>query len=271
MFIAYLKKFDWALVISAVSLSAIGLLFLYFFCVNSGDFFNFQKQLIFFGVGLSLMILFSFFDLRILRNKSFLIGGFYFFSLALLIGLFFFAPQIRGAKGWYRLGPISLDPIELIKIVLIIMLAKYFSMRHIEMYRIRHIILSGLYVLLPCVLIFFQPDLGSVLILFILWVGILIVSGIKLRHFLILCLLTIVVFASSWSLLLKPYHKERIVSFVYSQGLGTEVEALGVSWSQIQSKIAIGSGGIFGKGIGQGPQTQHGFLSEPHTDLFFLR
>ena len=181
-----------------------------------------------------------------------------------LIGLFFFAPEIRGVKGWYKVGSFSIDPIEFIKIVLLILLAKYFSMRHIEMYRLSHIILSGIYTILPVVLIFFQPNMGSALILVFLWVGILIISGIKIRHFLALVLCGILILIISWSFLLRNYQKERIISF-----FEPKIEPLGMAWSQNQAKIAIGSGGILGQGIGKGSQTQYGFLPEPQTDFIF--
>jgi rod shape determining protein RodA len=137
-------------------------------------------------------------------------------------------------------------------------------MRHIEMYRIKHILLSGAYFLAPSILLFFQPDLGSVLILAALWAGILIVSGIKIRHFLILCFCFLLILIFSWFFLLREYQKERIISFLQPQ-----LEPLGMGWSQTQAKIAIGSGGIFGKGIGKGSQTQYGFLPEPQTDFIF--
>jgi|TARA_B100001971_G_scaffold206492_1_gene225343 rod shape determining protein RodA len=260
----YLKKVDWVIIVSALLLVAFGLLSIYSSSLSSGDFLNFEKQIIFLGIGIFLMFLVSFFDYRILRNDPYLILLFYFFSLLFLAGLFYFAPEIRGVKSWYKLGPFSFDPIELTKLVLIILLAKYFSMRHIEMYRIRHILLSGIYVALPSVLIFFQPDLGSVLILIALWVGVLLISGIKIRHFLILCLAGLLLFALSWSFLLRDYQKDRILSFVSPQ-----MEPLGAGWSQIQAKIAVGAGGIFGQGLGQGSQTQYGFLSEPQTDFIF--
>jgi rod shape determining protein RodA len=209
------------------------------------------------------MFFFSFFDWRAIRENTFFILVLYLLSLGGLIGLFFFAPQIRGVKSWYKLGQISIDPIEFTKIILIILLAKYFSMRHIEMYRFKHIIFSGLYILIPAVLIFLQPNLGSVLILIVLWVSILIISGIKIRHFLILSLCGLLILILSWSFLLKDYQKERIISFFFPY------EPLGISWSQNQAKIAVGSGGIFGQGIGKGSQTQYGFLPEPHTDFIF--
>jgi len=181
-----LKNLDWILIISTILLVGIGLLSIYSSSLGKDDLSNFKKQFIFFGIGLSLMFFLSFFDWRIFRENSYLILILYLLCVAGLAGLFFFAPEIRGVKSWYKLGPVSIDPIEFTKIILIIILAKYFSTRHIEMYRIRHILLSGFYVFMPAALTFFQPDMGSVLILIALWVGVLIVSGIGMRHFLIL-------------------------------------------------------------------------------------
>lgn len=210
------------------------------------------------------MILMSFFDWRIFRENSYVILIFYFVCLLALAGLFFFAPVVRGVKSWYKFGGFSFDPIELTKIVLIILLAKYFSMRHIEMYKIRHILLSGFYFALPAFLIFLQPNMGSVLILIFLWAGILLISGIKIRHFLILCLLGLLLFTFSWNFLFKDYQKERILSFVSPQS-----QPLEKGWNQQQAKIAIGSGRLWGQGIGKGAQTQNKFLPEPQTDFIF--
>ncbi len=262
--ISHLKKLDWILIFSSLLLVGIGLLSIYSISLGREDFLNFKKQIIFLGIGLFLMLVLSFFDWRALRENPYFILILYFLCVISLLCLFFFAPEIRGVKSWYKIGPISFDPIGVFTIVLTILLAKYFSMRHIEMYRLSHILLSGLYVLLPVILIFFQPDLGSVLILIALWFGVLIVSGIKLKHFLILVLCGLLILILSWSFLLKEYQKERITSFFVPQ-----IEPLGISWSQNQAKIAIGSGGIFGQGMGKGSQTQYGFLSEPHTDFIF--
>jgi rod shape determining protein RodA len=259
-----LKRLNWILFISSISLVAIGLLSLYSSSLGKENLFAFKKQIIFFTLSFFLMIFFSFFDWRVWKENPYLILFLYFLCVFALIGLFFFAPEIRGTKGWYKFGPISIDPIEFTKIILLILLAKYFSMRHVEMYRISHILISGVYVLVPASLIFFQPDLGSVLILLILWVGILIISGIKLRHFLILCLIFFLALILIWSFFLKDYQRERILSF-----LQPKIEPLGSSWSANQAKIAIGSGGIFGKGIGKGSQVQLGFLPEPQTDFIF--
>ena len=262
--ISHFKKLDWIMIVSALLLAGFGLLSIYSSSFGDNDFSDFKKQIIFLGIGVFFLFLLSFFDWRAIRDNSYFILIFYFLCLLALAGLLFFAPVIRGVKGWYKIGPVSFDPIELTKIVLIILLAKYFSKRHIEMYKLKHILLSGFYVLLPAFLIFRQPDLGSALILIILWVGVLVISGIKLRHFLILILCSLLVSVIAWSFLLKDYQRERIVSF-----FAPEMEPLGISWSQNQAKIAIGSGGILGQGFGRGSQTRYGFLPEPRTDFIF--
>jgi rod shape determining protein RodA len=112
---------------------------------------------------------------------------------------------------------------------------------------------------------FLQPDLGSVLILVALWIGILIISGIKLRHFFILALCGFLILVFGWSTVLREYQRERILGFIYPQ----ISDPLKIGWSQRQAKIAVGAGGIFGSGINKGSQTQYGFLPEPQTDFIF--
>ena len=263
-FILHLRRLDCLMLISVFLLMGMGLLSLYSSSIERADFLNFQKQAIFAVIGLILLLLFSFMDWRILRNDPYLILALYIICCLGLIGLFFFAPEIRGVKSWYKLGPVSLDPIEFTKLILIALMAKYFSIRHIEAYRIRHILFSGLYVLAPSILIFLQPNLGSALIILTLWLAILLISGVKIKTFFILILCLLLVAGLSWSSFLKDYQKQRILSFILPQ-----FEPLGAGWSETQSKIAIGVGGIFGRGFGQGSQTQYGFLSEPQTDFIF--
>jgi len=262
-FIKHFKKLDWVLIACVVLVTCFGLVGIWSAGVAKNNFFDFEKQLIFFAIGFSIMIAMSFFDYRILRNNSYLILALYFLSLIFLVGLYFFAPIIRGTRGWYKIGLLTLDPNEPIKIILIVLLAKYFSARHVEMYKFRHIVFSGLYVLLPAILIFLKPDLGGVTVLLFMWIGILMISGIKIKHFLILSLCFVLIAGFSWQFLLKDYQKGRVVAFLFPY------DVLGSSWSQTQTKIAIGSGQILGEGIGKGSQVQYGFLPEPHTDFIF--
>ena len=262
-FLYYLKKFDWWLIASSILLSILGLVGIASVAVARGDFSDFFKQLGFLIVGLILMIWFSFFDYRVLKNNSYLILGIYGFCLTLLIGLYFFAPVTKGVQSWYKIGLFSFGPNEVMKLVFIILLAKYFSMRHTEMYKFHHIVFSGLYGLIPALLIFFQPDLGGALVIFLIWLSVLFVSGIKLNHFLIIvfCLMLASLFA--WSVMLQDYQKSRIVTFLFPY------DHLGAAWTQNQTRISIGSGQIFGQGFAKGSQVQYGFLPEPHTDFIF--
>ena len=259
-----IRQFDWILVISALLLVGIGLLSLYSSSLGRGDFSSFQKQLVFAGIGIFLMFLLSFLDYRIFKNDRNLILVLYFLCIFGLAGLFFLAPEIRGVKSWYKIGQVSIDPAEFAKLALLLFLAKYFSLRHVELYRIYHILVSGFYVLAPAALVALQPNMGSALILASLWLSILVISGIRLKSFLAICFLGIIIFGLGWSFLLHDYQKERIIGFV-----APNADPLGISWSQNQAKIAIGSGGIFGQGFGKGSQTQYGFLSEPQNDFIF--
>jgi len=261
----HIKKMDWVLIIVSFILVAFGLVAIYSASLRGGDFSNLYKQLGFFGLSFILMFLISLIDNRTIRENPAIILTLYFFCVLSLIGVFFFAPEIRGIKSWYDIGGFSFNPIEPTKIVLILVLAKYFSKRHVELYRIRHIVLSGIYALIPAVLIFMQPEFGSVMIIGAIWVGILLVSGIRIRDFLLLCLVFALVFSLSWTFILKDYQKNRIFNFVAP----TASDPLGEGWSQNQALISIGSGGLLGKGIGQGSQTQYGFLPEPQTDFIF--
>ncbi len=261
--ISHFKRLDWILIGSVVFLTLLGLVSIYSSSFRNSDFLNFKKQIIFFGIGFCLMLGMSFFDYRVLKNNSSLILILYSLCLFLLVGVFFLAPTIRGIKGWYKIGGVSFDPVVPTEIILIILFAKYFSMRHVEMYKFRHIFFSGIYVIIPSVLIFLQPDLGPVIILIMIWLGILIISGIKTRHLLILILCSILILGLSWQFFLKDYQKQRIISFI------VPYDPLGISWSQNQAEVAIGSSSLFGKGLKHGSQTQYGFLPEPQTDFIF--
>jgi len=263
VFTIQIKKLDWGIIIPAVLLVCFGLTALYSVAVAKNNFSNFEKQIVFFIAGFLIMLAVSFLDYKILKNNSYLILVLYGICLLLLLGLHFFAPEIRGTRGWYKIGLLSLDPIEPTKIVLVVLLAKYFSMRHVEMYKFRNIVFSGLYVLVPALLVFIKPDLGGTMVLVLIWLGILLVSGIKIKHFLILFLCFILVAGFAWNFLLKDYQKERVTSFLLPY------DYLGASWSQNQTKISVGSGQIFGQGLAKGSQVQYGFLPEPHTDFIF--
>ncbi len=259
---AHLRKLDWFLIIVVLLLVGVGLLTIYGIGSPESIIF-FKKQLCFLGLAFFSMLALSFFDYRVFKNYSSVLITLYLVSLISLVFVLF-SQEIRGASSWFRLGPLRFEPIEFVKIVIILLLAKYFSLRHIEMYRIRHLVVSGIYLGLPVAAVFFQPDFGSVLILFSVWLGIIVVSGIKLRHLFILFLAAVLLFTAGWSYVLKDYQKERILTF-----LNPQEDPLGRGYHISQSLIAIGSGGLFGQSSGAGSQAGLKFLPEQHTDFVF--
>jgi len=222
------------------------------------------RQALFIFLGLAAAVVASLFDSRAFRNYPSLIMILYFLALVFLVAVLFLGQQVRGMAGWFKIGPFNFQPVELTKLILILVLAKYFSGRHAEVYRARHIIASLVYAILPIALVLRQPDLGSALILGAIWLGIVILSGIKLRHLTIVLLTGILVAVLAWFFAFQPYQKERIISY-----LNPTADPQGFSYNVIQSKIAIGSGGFFGKGLGRGTQGQLGFLPEKQTDFIF--
>lgn len=182
-----LKKLDWILIGAIVLLVIIGLLSIASASqARTGAFTNFKKQLIFSAIGLTLLMVFSFVDYRFLRNYSTVVLSLYIFSILLLVALLILGDRVRGAVSWFQfgfpLGGFSVEPVEIMKFVLIIVLAKYFSGRHIDFGLIQHIIISGIYAIIPVTLVLLQPDLGSAFLIIIIWVGMMLVSGIRARH-----------------------------------------------------------------------------------------
>lgn len=185
-------------------------------------------------------------------------------TIILLVVVYLKAPVIRNTKSWLVLGPLQFQPVELAKVALILVFAGFFSRRHIAIGRLSNILLSLLIFVIPAGLTLLQPDLGSASILFGIWFGFLLISGLPKKWLLTGAVIMSVLAVAGWSFFLKPYQKERITAVFYP-----ERNALGINYSTIQSKIAIGSSGFFGKGFRQGTQTQLGFLTEPGTDFIF--
>lgn len=258
-----IKKLDWTLIIVVLLLTTVGLLSIY--GIGQDEDLNiFKRQLFYVILGLFLMFIFSFLNYRIFRDNSFILLGLYFFGILLLSGVLFLAKEIRGVSSWFRIGQWSFEPVELMKVVIVLVLAKYFALRHIEVYRLRNLIISGLYILVPIILILLQPELGYVIVMVLVWLAIVVIAGIRLRHIFLLVLIGIIVLSISWSFLLHDYQKDRILSFIKPGS-----DPFGQDYHIIQSIIAIGSGKFSGRGLGQGTQSQLNFLPEKHTDFVF--
>jgi rod shape determining protein RodA len=216
------------------------------------------------GIGILFIFLSFFLNWRAILNYRWFIWGFYAVSVALLIFTYLTAPVIRNTRSWLVVGPFQFQPVELVKIALILVYASYFSRLHVSVARLKYILTSFVLFFIPAALTLLQPDLGSATILFGIWIGFLLISGLPKERIIAGFLLLAVIGTFGWFFLLKGYQKARIVGV-----FNPNKDVLGINYQQAQSKIAIGSGGFFGKGYGQGTQVQLGFLSEPATDFIF--
>lgn len=261
----FFKKIDWFLIFAIILISLISLFTIYSSITDrSLAFFYVKKQILFLIIGFIIFLFLTFFDYRVFKNYSSLILAIYIFNIFLLVLTLLVGQKIRGAASWLDFGFFKFQSVELTKFSLLLLLAKYFSQRHIEIYRFIHILISGVYVGLPTFLVLVQPDFGSAIILVVLWFFIIIASGVRLKHLLIIFFFFFLILGIFWSFVFLPYQKARIISFFNPQK-----DPLGAGYNLIQSLIAIGNGGIIGKGLGKGLQVQKGFLPEAHTDFIF--
>ena len=254
------RGFDIWLVGSCLLLSGMGLVTMYSY---QGDNFFFQRQLIWIASAVLMMFFAMIPDYRFLRtgNSTFYV---YVFFLFLLILVLFVGEVTLGAQSRFDLGFFSLQPSDPAKIVLIVVLAKYFSKRHELIGDFRHIIVSGMYTLLFFGLVFIQPDFGSAIILFFVWFGLVLVAGIKLKHLAIVFLLGSIAFGGMWQFAFQDYQKARIATF-----LDPLSDIQGSGYNAYQSTVAVGSGQFIGKGIGYGTQSKLQYLPEYETDFIF--
>lgn len=258
-----LKRIDWLLVFFLIPLLAFGLVTMKSFSAseNVGNFFS--KQIIWIVLSFIIFFTFSFIDFRFLKRTNTLVFLFLVFSGILLL-LFVLGTVTNGAQSWFDFGGFSFQPADMMKLVLVLVLAKYFSRRHVEIRNIKHIFISGFYALVPFVLVLLQPDFGSAMIIFFVWFGMILVSGISKTHLLVVFLGGALIFASFWFFVFADYQKARITNF-----LNPLADIHGSGYNAFQSTIAVGSGEVVGKGIGFGTQSRLKFLPEPQTDFIF--
>ena len=254
---------DWILLLCIISVALLGIITIKPFGSGENGYF-FSRQIIWLSAGLIVFFAALTIDWNFLKTNGIFLFFLYLFLLALLLILIFTASSIKGAASWYRVYSLSIEPVELMKVALVLLFAKYFSKRHVEIARFFHIFVSGTYALLPISLVLVQPDFGSAMVLGALWLGMALAGGIKIKHLLFLFLLGILAFAVLWIFIFAPYQKDRIISFLYP-----ESDIRGSGYHALQSMIAVGSGEIFGKGIGYGTQSRLEFLPENETDFIF--
>ncbi len=256
----FFSHIDWTLLISALLIVAAGILTMGSF---SGDGYFSEKQIVWVSISVAVFFILSFIDFRFLRRTGVIVSLFLISTISLLL-IFIFGDVVLGAQSRFDFGAFAIQPSDPVKLVVIFLLAKYFSRRHIEIANIRHILVSGLYVLIVFALVLLQPDFGSAIIIAFLWLGMVLVSGISKKHLLLVAFLGVIGMSLMWSLVFEDYQKQRIMTFIHPL---TDIQ--GAGYSVRQSTIAVGSGQLAGKGVGYGTQSKLEFLPEYETDFIF--
>ena len=259
-----IQNFNWGLLGLTFALSLMGIMTLYS-AVTAGKS-NVQdalylKQIVWYCAGFGVMIISFLFNYKALDRWALVIYG---LSILLLVLVLFFGKYVGGARRWLMIGPFSFQPSELAKLAVIIVLARYYS----KTANIKGLLLGGLLTpfllsIVPFVLIMLQPDLGTAMMIFLITASMSVFIKIERKAFIYLVSTGVIIIPMVW-FLLKDYQKQRIMTF-----LNPEHDPLGAGYHIIQSKIAIGSGMISGKGFLKGTQSALSFLPEQHTDFIF--
>lgn len=260
MWAVFLRKGVLVVLGCALVLTIFGLATLY---SGSGANETFYKQLIITAVSVSAFVGVLAIDFRFLKQGNFIFYS-YLFTILLLLLILGLGVTVNNSQSWFKIAGISFQPSELAKLSAIAILAKYLYRRHLEIANLRHVLMSFLYISILGVLVLRQPDLGSALVIFGIWGIVMLVSGISKKHLLAIILLASGVFYLAWHFVFLPYQKDRVLNFVDPLR-----DVRGSGYNVYQSIIAIGSGGVFGKGIAQGTQSTLKYLPESDTDFIF--
>lgn len=255
------KKLNYFYLALVVLLAMFGVLLLYGAAHGSWDPYA-QRHLVRFLVGLALALGIAFAPLKLVLHASYPL---YFFALFLLLLVPFVGLTSMGATRWIDIGFMRLQPSEIAKIALILAVARFYHQRQaLVVDSLPSIILVGAMILLPVGLTVIQPDLGTALLLGMVGLGLMFFAGVNWRYFAAVVVAGIAFLPIAWNFLLHDYQKGRILTF-----LDPSRDPTGAGYHIIQSKIAIGSAGFWGKGFMQGSQAQLQFLPEKHTDFIF--
>ncbi len=259
----YWRRVDWLLAVALALLLAVGLTEIYGVSLGRGgvSLLAFRKQIIFTVVGLIGWLALSFSDYHRWRSYANYLYG---LAIILLVSVLFFGSSINGTKGWFNLFGMGIQPVELVKIILIIYLSSFFSSRTIRTDQTKNLIKSGLATVVLMILVLLQPDFGSALLLGAIWLIYILLLGFDRKYLLGLVILGFVGALGAWLFLFTDIQKNRVRSFV-----DPKQAALGQSYNINQAMIAVGSGRLLGRGVGFGSQTQLKFLPEAQTDFIF--
>ena len=239
---------------------AAGLLTMDSFGTNNG---HFDRQLIWIVISIGAFFALSFIDFNFLKRTP-VVASLFGIAVAMLSLLFVLGHISKGAESWFSIGGVSFEPADPVKLILIIVLAKYFSRRHVEIAHISHLMVSGVYAVILFALVLIQPDFGGALVIFLIWLGLVLVSGISKKHVAIVFGAGVLAFGVLWIGVLHPYQKQRIETFLHPLA-----DVRGAGYNAYQSTITVGSGELLGKGLGYGTQSRLRFLPEYQTDFVF--
>lgn len=258
-FFSKLAQLKWSLVMTVCLIAGIGFAMLY--SVTSGEFTLAGRQLGRFGGGIVLMIVIALTPIRVWWNISYIVYG---VALVLLIGVELFGVTGGGAKRWIDIGVFNLQPSEIMKLALVLALARYFHTKsHSETEEYSTLIVPVVMVALPAFLILRQPDLGTTLLMVMGSAAIFFLTGVRARLFVIAIVVSLAAIPVGLNMM-HDYQRARVLTF-----LDPDKDPLGAGYHIQQSKIALGSGGLTGKGYMQGTQAHLDFLPEKQTDFIF--
>ncbi len=255
-----LTQFDYALFLGALLLALLGALGIYNASSGGGDYSIFLRHILWIVLGVGVCLFVMSIDYHFLADHALLL---YTLSALTLIGILFFGTEVNGSKSWITLGGLSFQPSELAKLTVILLLARYLGELNENHLRRKHFLILVSITFLPMILITTQGDLGTALMFLPILFGMMMVAGVKRRLLTGVLIVSLCVAPLSW-FLLQDYQRQRILA-TFDPGLDPQ----GIGYQSRQSQIAIGSGGLFGKGLGQGLQSQLGFVPEIHTDFIF--
>ena len=255
------RDFDWVLLGFTMAITILGLLEIYSATRNTPWQEAHLKQIVWVSLGLVLLWVFSAIDYNILVHHA---PAFYAIAVALLLLIMVLGQVAGGARRWLPMpGGATLQVSEFVKVVLVLLMARFFSDLHPEPVSVKNLLkIAGLFAL-PMFLVARQPDLSTALSYApILFMGVF-VAGLRWKYVLVLALASALILPLAWQYL-QPYQKERLLTF-----MDPERDPRGSGYQPIQSKIAVGAGGVWGSGFSRGSQTQLRFLPVPHTDFIF--
>ena len=255
------RDFDWFLLLFVLLICAIGTVQIYS-ATHATKFAGFHiKQMYWIGAGVGLMFLVSMIDYQSLLEY---IHWVYAASVAALVAVKLFGTKVLGARRWISLHGFHFQPSEWVKLVLIIAIAKFCSDVYARGVRWMDILKLGALVGVPMLLVLIEPDLGTALTYMPAAVLCLFLAGLRFKQAAIIIIVGTLAVVPAWRYVLKPYQKERLTSFIDPGS-----DPRGSGYQILQSKIAVGAGGLTGRGTAQGSQTQGAFLPIPHTDFIF--